>query len=87
MKFEIRRSFEKDAEKLSSREQEHLALVIGEISQSKKISDLKSCKKLAGHKNSYRIRMGGYRIGFFFENGIIELVRVLHRKDIYKYFP
>ncbi len=31
--------------------------------------------------------MGEYRIGFFFENETIELVRVLGRKEIYKYFP
>lgn len=45
------------------------------------------CKKLTGFKNAYRIRMGEYRIGFVFENGTIELIRILGRKDIYKYFP
>jgi len=52
-----------------------------------KLSELSSCKKLSGSKNAYRIRMGSYRIGFFYETGTAELVRVLNRKDIYKYFP
>jgi mRNA-degrading endonuclease RelE of RelBE toxin-antitoxin system len=42
---------------------------------------------LTGFKTAYRLRLGNYRIGFFFENETAELVRVLNRKDIYKYFP
>jgi len=44
-------------------------------------------KKLKGHKSAYRVRMGDYRLGFFFENSTILLARFLHRKDIYRIFP
>ena len=87
MKIDIRRAFERDAEKLPAKVQAQLSVIIQQISQAEKLSELSSCKKLQGHKNAYRIRMGSYRVGFFFENGMIELVRVLNRKDIYKYFP
>lgn len=87
MNFEIRKSFEKDAAKLSSTLQQHLAARIEQITNAKTLSDISSCKKLAGFKNAYRIRMGRYRIGFFFENETVELVRILNRKDIYRYFP
>lgn len=87
MNIEIRRSFEKDALKLPSSAQFQLSKVIESLSQIEKLSELTSCKKLSGFKNAYRIRMGEYRIGFIFENGAVELVRVLGRKEIYKYFP
>ncbi len=87
MNIEIRRSFEKDAQKLPAVAQTMLARVIVNLSQVEKLSELASCKKLSGLKNAYRIRMGEYRIGFIFENGTVELIRVLGRKEIYKYFP
>ncbi|MGK7945796.1 MAG: type II toxin-antitoxin system RelE/ParE family toxin, partial [Microcystaceae cyanobacterium] len=33
------------------------------------------------------IRVGNYRIGFFGENDTITFVRVLHRREFYRYFP
>ena len=87
MNIEIRKSFQKDALKLPAPTQVQLAKLINILSLTKKLSELSSCKKLTGFKNAYRIRMGEYRIGFVFENETIELVRVLGRKEIYKYFP
>lgn len=44
-------------------------------------------KKLEGYKNFYRLRIGAYRLGFKFEVGKVTAYRILHRKEIYKYFP
>ena len=44
-------------------------------------------RKITGFKNAYRIKLADYRIGFFFEKGIIEFARIMHRKEIYKFFP
>ena len=43
-------------------------------------------KKLVGSEFSYRIRVGDYRVVYkVFENRlIIEIVRVRHRKDVYR---
>ena len=87
MNIEIRKSFEKDAAKLPASLKTQLAIIIEHLESLKKLSDLSSCKKLAGFKNAYRIRLGNYRIGFFFENETVELIRILNRKDIYRYFP
>ena len=51
------------------------------------LKEIPNVKKLKGHKNAYRIRVGDYRIGFFTEDDTIFIVTVLHRKDIYKRFP
>ena len=87
MNIEIRKSFERDAMKLPPTKKKELAEIIDKIKVAKKLSELSSCKKLVGFKNAYRIRSGSYRIGFFFENETVELVRILDRKNIYRYFP
>lgn len=87
MNIEIRKSFEKDATKLSGDSKLQLSKVIENITAAKKLSELSSCKKLTGSKNAYRIRMGNYRIGLFFVNETVDLVRILNRKEIYRYFP
>ena len=87
MKYEIRKSFIKDASKLSSISQQQLAETISFIASIVQLSELKNCKKLKGFTNAYLIRLGQFRIGFYCENETIELVRILARKDIYRYFP
>jgi mRNA interferase RelE/StbE len=87
MNVEIRQSFEKDALRLPLKIQNEIADIIAAIETAAKLSELKACKKLTGYKTAYRIRIGNYRIGFFFENNAVELVRALARKDIYRYFP
>ena len=69
MNIEIRRSFEKDALKLPTSIRLQLAQLIDDVGKAKTLSELSSCKKLAGFKNAYRLRMGAYRVGFIFGNG------------------
>ncbi|TAN71264.1 MAG: type II toxin-antitoxin system RelE/ParE family toxin [Methylobacter sp.] len=44
------------------------------------------CKKLFGFENSYRVRKGDYRIVYsvFNDRLIIQILKVGHRKDIYR---
>ena len=44
-------------------------------------------KPLRGFKDCYRVKLGKYRVGFKREGEVIIFARVLHRKDIYRYFP
>lgn len=43
--------------------------------------------KLEGYDSYYRLRVGDYRIGIKTENDVVIFMRVLHRKEIYRYFP
>jgi mRNA interferase RelE/StbE len=80
--------FDKDLDKIQNSQIKMKVIdIIEEIIVSEKLSDLVNVKKLSGFKIAYRIKLGDYRIGFFFENGIIEFARIVHRKDIYKVFP
>jgi mRNA interferase RelE/StbE len=44
------------------------------------------CQKLAGGENRFRVRQGRYRIVYSVEDSelIVEVVRVGHRKDVYR---
>lgn len=44
-------------------------------------------KRLRGFQNTFRYQIEDYRIGFYYENKQIELVRVVKQNDIYKVFP
>jgi mRNA interferase RelE/StbE len=61
--------------------------VFHQIKSCPTLKDVPKIRKISGYKNYYRIRFGQYRAGLSFKNNIIVFERILHRKDIYKYFP
>lgn len=88
MNVEFKNSFLTDLRKIKS---EKIVLLVKEIIDDLMVVDdlnrVKNIKKLSGFKNAYRIRILNYRIGIFLVNHTIIMVRILNRKDIYKYFP
>jgi len=44
-------------------------------------------KKLSGTGSYYRIRIGEHRIGLHVTSEAVTFVRVLPRREIYRYFP
>ena len=62
-------------------------LVFTDLLAVQNLKEISNLKKLKGDDNAYRIRVGDYRIGFFLEDGTITFVRVLHRREFYRYFP
>lgn len=87
MNIEIRSSFVKATKKLPANIKQKISDIIEKIEDAKTITEISNCKKLTGYKTAYRIKLETYRIGFFYEKGIIELTTVLQRKEIYRYFP
>jgi len=61
--------------------------VIGEVKIARTLTEISNLKKLKGFRSAFRIRLGEYRIGIFVEGQTIEFARILHRKEIYRYFP
>lgn len=87
MKIEFLSRFSKDIDKIKNQTiKEEIASIIEFVESASALSDIPQLKKLTGMKNAYRIRIGDYRIGLFYEDGKIEFARVVHRKDIYKIF-
>lgn len=44
------------------------------------------CKKIKGSENSYRIRIGSYRVVYLIVDSllIVTIIRIAHRKDVYR---
>jgi len=88
MKVEFLKRFSKDIDELTVKSvKATLKRVIESIENADTLSNIPNTKKLQGHKSAYRIRVGNYRLGFFYENETITLARFVDRKDIYKLFP
>jgi mRNA interferase RelE/StbE len=90
MQLDIRSSFVRDAKKLPDSVREDIANAIALISDAKSFSNIPDVKDLKGGKkarNAYRMLINSYRICFYYKDGVIELVRVLPRKNVYKVFP
>ncbi|MCL6462042.1 MAG: plasmid stabilization protein [Flavobacterium micromati] len=49
--------------------------------------EVPNIKKLKGHPEAYRFRLGKYRLGFYYNGKKIEMERFVKRENIYKLFP
>jgi mRNA interferase RelE/StbE len=88
MKILFEKRFLKDIELINEKDlKPQVEIIIAEIEKAERLSSMLNLKKLKGHKSAYRIRIGNYRLGFFYENQTVICTRLLHRKDIYKFFP
>ena len=84
----FRRSFERDLKKIKDRGLlEKIRQSIKNVESADDLSEVSSVRKMKGATNCYRIRVGDYRIGLETDASTAEFVRVLHRRDIYRFFP
>lgn len=80
--------FNKDISKLRDKKLiSNLKSVLQKIETAKTFSEITNLKKMEGTNNYFRIRIGDYRLGIFTDRNTIYIVRFLHRKEIYRYFP
>lgn len=61
--------------------------VIEQLEQASSLDEVSQIRKISDSKVYYRIRIGDYRLGLRLDDGSVTLIRFLHRKDIYRYFP
>lgn len=61
--------------------------VFEEFATYNSLSEIGKAEKMIGTNNYYKIRFGEYRIGLIKSGENIELLRVLNRKEIYRFFP
>ena len=88
MTLEFRTSFTKDLGRVRDRSLlKRVKQTIEEMEAAVRVLDIKNLKKLRTEGRYYRIRLGDYRIGLIIEDNTIVFVRLLHRSEIYRYFP
>ncbi len=88
MKTVFLASFLKDVKKLrDSKVRRAVEGAIENVEAAKSVGEIKSIKRLSGHQNYYRIRIGDWRIGLKVEADTIQFVRCLNRREVYRFFP
>jgi mRNA interferase RelE/StbE len=88
MKSDFLASFLADVKKLRDGKVQHsVAQVIKRVERAIALADIPSLKRLSGHHNYFRIRIGDWRIGLKVERDTVIFVRCLHRREIYRFFP
>ena len=66
---------------------ERVEQVIAQVKAAGSLAEIMHLSKLRGHTNFYCLRLGDYRIGLEVIEERVILVRLLHRRDVYRYFP
>lgn len=89
MKTIYRPRFVKDLKAIRSQPEynEICQIVFDLFSVKSDLSAIPNVKKIKNSKECYRVRVGNYRINFSFSKNEVLFMRVLHRKDICRYFP
>lgn len=87
MIIEVLESFYRDVQSINNkRDRIKILDRIKEIESIEHFHQIPNLKKLKGSKIKFRIRVGNFRIGIFYENDILQFSRVLDRKKFYRGF-
>ena len=85
MKVEFSSSFTRDLRRIRDRSiRERVDKMIEQIEKMDNFTETSNIKKLRGHENRYRVRVGNYRIIFRFNEDTVTFLRCLPRQDIYR---
>lgn len=82
-RVEIKRPAERDLESLESNLARRILSAIGPLASEPRP---RHCRKLVGSENSYRLRVGRYRVLYQVddENRLITVFAIGHRREIYR---
>lgn len=88
MKVIVLDCFFKDIKKIKHKKlKQSVKNLIIALQSADSFREITNVKKMKGHAFAFRVRIGRYRVGLYFKNGLVELARFLHRNDIYEVFP
>ena len=88
MEVRFKASFKRDIKRIQDQSVlDGIGQAIDNVKAADTLGAINSLSKLRGYKDFYRIRVGSYRLGLKIVDGEIIFIRVLPRKDIYRFFP
>ena len=87
MKVRFKASFASDLRALKDKSLlDRVKALIAAVESAETLLEIPNLKKLRGGAY-YRVRLGDYRVGLVADGNAIVFVRVLHRREVYRYFP
>ena len=88
MEIKIQKKFLKELAKIPKKERQKIEdFVFEESAAMNSLEEAGIFEKMKGYRYYYKARFGSYRVGVRYEDNILIFERVLHRKEIYRYFP
>ena len=89
MKVLYAKALLKDLEAVSRKPavKKRLSKLIETLKAIDTLDGIRHIKKIEGYDSYYRLRIGDYRLGLKISEDTVELIRFLHRRDIYRRFP
>jgi mRNA interferase RelE/StbE len=89
VEVKYRESFLRDLKKLKGQPvyDKVFELAFTALPEADRLRDVTGVKAMRGYPSRYRIRIGAYRIGIEAHGDHVEVMRVLHRREFYRYFP
>jgi mRNA interferase RelE/StbE len=84
----FRAAFLKDLEQITdARLLARIEKTIHALERASSVGGVPQVKRLQGYSRFYRIRIGDYRLGVHLVDDRVECVRILHRREIFRFFP
>jgi mRNA interferase RelE/StbE len=87
MRLIIDNSYIKDVRHLNHSTQIQAAEILEKIVNAQTFSEILHLKPLKGHPHYYRLRVGAYRIGLYWNGTAFFAQRIGRRGDFYKTYP
>ena len=88
MDIQVNKKFLKELSALPIKERTKIEkFLFEEVETYENLKLIPNMGKLQGYHDFYKIRFGNYRAGVRFKNNTLIFERLLHRKDIYKFYP
>ena len=60
---------------------------LDDLEAASTIAEVAGAVRIASETRRCRIRIGDYRLGFALDGDAVTLMRFMHRREIYRYFP
>lgn len=89
MEVRYRQAFLRDLKKLENQPiyDQIFTLAFTTLPAAANLREISNVKVMRGASHRYRIRIGNYRVGIESQGNMVEMSRVLHRREFYRYFP
>jgi mRNA interferase RelE/StbE len=88
VKIKYQRRFLKELARIPPKRRKQIEqFVFKELPGMDSIFESGKVEKMTGYPGFYKVRFGDYRVGIRIKDDTVSFERVLHRKDIYRFFP
>jgi mRNA interferase RelE/StbE len=90
MDLVVEKQFSKQLKRCPNNIRSKFESLYTKIENANRLDDIPNLKKIVGYDNFYRIRLGDWRVGFRYADGVIKIIHLMAigpRGDFFNKFP